>query len=46
MRIGYMFCSHTNCLATIIGAPGDLCEDCQACNPDKDASFCDGCDHD
>jgi hypothetical protein len=43
---GYVHCAHTSCFAVIIGKPGDLCEDCEECNPDRDAHDCEGCDND
>ena len=45
--MGYMTCSHTHCLAEIIGRPGDLCDDCKAADMGSpDGSFCNGCDND
>jgi hypothetical protein len=43
---GYMHCSHDHCFATIIGRPGDLCEDCRLEDIGNEDSSCDGCDHD
>ena len=43
---GYVHCAHAHCFAIIIGHEGDLCEDCKAEDPGKDATSCEGCDHD
>lgn len=44
---GYMTCSHTHCLAEIIGRPGDLCDDCKDADMGSpDGAFCNGCDND
>jgi hypothetical protein len=42
--MGYMTCSHTHCLAEIIGRPGDLCDDCK--DADEGVTSCNGCDND
>ena len=45
--MGYMTCSHTHCLAEIIGRPGDLCDDCKDADMGSpDGSHCNGCDND
>lgn len=43
---GYVHCSHRSCFAIIIGRPGDVCDDCRACDENPHAIDCDGCDND